>query len=72
MGGLGTPPCKSKPKKSHVITESAGRTTSPKSLTKASETLKIGALNVLDAVQVRAKEWRLGTYSKREGWTYLH
>ncbi len=46
-GGTRDPPlCKSKPKKSLLIAGGAGRTTSPKSLTKASETLKIGALNV--------------------------
>ncbi len=71
--GKGTrdpPLCKSKPKKSQVIVGGAGRKTSPKSLTKASETLKIGALNVHGCSTSESK--RMEICSKGEGWIYLH
>ncbi len=65
-GGTSDPPlCKSKPKKSQLIAGGAGRTTSPKSLTKASEILKIGAFNVRGCSTSESKRMEIGDLFER-------
>ncbi len=65
-GGTRDPPlCKSKPKKSQLIAGGAGRTTSSKSLTKASETLKIGAFNVCGCSKSESKRMEIGDMFER-------
>ncbi len=57
--------CKSKPKKSLVVVGGAGSTTSPKSLTKASETLKNGAFNVRGCSSSESKRMEIGDMFER-------
>ncbi len=62
-GGIRDPLlCESKPKKSQVI--GGARTPSPKSLTEASETLKIGELNVCGCSTSESERMEIGDLFK--------